>query len=178
VSPRRWPCLTRLLEWLHELVLLSLFFSVRPVDALAAELFERALAQSATVHHLVQALEASDVIVHVTTARQMPPGIGGMTRFVTSRGGYRYVRITIAGDLPWQARVALLAHELQHASEIAQSGAGDIGGLRALFGRSGLTEGTFFETRMAIAIERDVRRELRSPRLAPTPPQRVQSRER
>lgn len=99
----------------------------RPLDPIAVEAFEQALARSAIVRELVEQLESSDVIVHIESSRSLPFGIGGTTRFVTSRGGYRYVRITISADLSGRTRSAILGHELQHACEVAHSSAADLG---------------------------------------------------
>jgi hypothetical protein len=87
----------------------------RPLDPIAVDAFARALARSAMVRSLVATLEASNVIVHIESSRQMPAGLAGTTRFITARGGFRYVRIAIGADLPRDARVAILGHELQHA---------------------------------------------------------------
>ena len=137
-------------------------YALRPVDPLATEILERAVLSSDVVRRLVTTLEASDVIVHIQTARTMPAGIGGMTRFVTSRGGYRYLRITIGTELSKEARIAILAHELKHACEVAESNARDIESLRRLFGHEGRAAGDYFETRAAVQIERLVRLELRA----------------
>jgi len=133
----------------------------RPLDPVAIEAFARAQAQSAVVRSLVAALESSNVIVHIVSARDLPLGIGGTTRFVTSRGGYRYVRITIAADLSKSNRTAILGHELQHACEIAASGADDVESLRELFEKEGHRAGEFFETHGAARIESLIRTELR-----------------
>lgn len=138
----------------------------RPLDALAAEAFAAAIERSATARSLVKRLEASNVIVHIESSRTMPLGIGGMTRFVVSRGGFRYVRIYIGADLPARARTAILAHELQHACEVADSHADDARGLRGMFEHHGHRSGDFFETAAAIATERTVRLELRTSRAA------------
>lgn len=129
-------------------------FSPRPVDPLAAETLARGVERSATVRAMVATLEGSNVIVHIQSSRELPYGIGGWTRFITSRGGYRYVRITIAADLPLRARSIILAHELQHACEIAESGAADAEGIRELFVRAGRRVGEFYETRAALETER------------------------
>ena len=142
----------------------------RPLDAIAIDAFVRAQASSVTVRALVAALEASNVIVHIESSRLLPGGIGGTTRFITSRGGYRYVRIAIAVDLPRADRTAILGHELQHACEIALSGADDADKVRALFEREGHRLGEFFETRAAIDAERLVRRELGHRALLQTEP--------
>jgi hypothetical protein len=136
-------------------------YAVRPLDPLAAEILERAVNTSQVARSLVAALSSSDVIVHVVTARHMPAGIGGTTRFVTNRGGYRYLRVTIWTELSREARIAILAHELKHACEVAESGAGDVASLRQLFARDGQEADGYFDTRAAVRIERMVLRELR-----------------
>jgi hypothetical protein len=137
----------------------------RPLDPITADALARALTRSAVVRSLVATLEASDVIVHIESSRLMPAGIAGTTRFVTTRGGYRYVRVTIGADLPRDARVAILGHELQHACEVAQSEADDVEGLRQMFLREGSHDGDYFETERAVEIERMVRLELRASHL-------------
>ena len=136
-------------------------YAVRPMDPVAAEILERAVNTSEVARSLVSSLASSDVIVHVETARQMPAGIGGMTRFVTKRGGFRYLRVTIWTELSRDARIAILAHELKHACEVAESGAGDVDSLRQLFGGNGPPADGFYDTRAAVRIERMVLRELR-----------------
>lgn len=138
----------------------------RPLDTLSAEALARAMERSAIARSLVRRLEASNVIVHIESSRTLPLGISGMTRFVASRGGFRYLRITIGTDLPDRARTAILAHELQHACEVADSPADDAEGLRGVFEHQGHRSGDFFETTAAIATERNVRMELRMSRAA------------
>lgn len=134
----------------------------RPLDPIAIDAFALAQANSATVRSLVATLEASNVIVHIESSRILPLGIGGTTRFVTSRGGYRYVRIAIAVDLPRASRPAILAHELQHACEVAASGADDHEGIKQFFEREGYHSGGYYDTQRAINVERRVRFELKA----------------
>jgi hypothetical protein len=133
----------------------------RPLDALAAETFELARAQSAVVRSLVATLESSNVIVHIVSSRDLPAGVGGITQFVTSRAGYRYVRITIAATLTKSGRAAILGHELQHACEVAASNADDVESLKRVFEKDGYRAGDFFETFGAIKLEVLIRAELR-----------------
>lgn len=137
-------------------------FAPRPVDPPAAQALSRAMRQSATVRDLVAMLESSNVIVHIETSWNMPAGIAGLTRFVTSRGGYRYVRITLSSGLAGKARTAILGHELQHACEVAASSADDADSIRQLFESEGHRQGRYFETRAALAAEKSARRELRT----------------
>ena len=134
----------------------------RPVDPLAAETFARGREQSAVVRALVATLEASNVLVHIETSRSLPLGIGGTTRFVVSRGGYRYVRIQISTELSKSARVAILGHELQHACEVAESRADDVTSIQQLFAKVGHLDGAYYETAAAQRIEDSIRGELRA----------------
>ena len=136
-------------------------FAVRPLDPAAGELLDRAVRTSEVVRALVETLEASNVIVHVQVSRELPAGIGGTTRFVTTRGGYRYLRIAIRTELSKEARIAILGHELKHACEVAESNAGDVESLRRLFATEGRLSDGFYDTHAAIRVERMVLRELR-----------------
>ncbi len=136
----------------------------RPLGPIAAETFALALEGSAVVRALVERLETSNVIVHIVTTPKMPGGIGGMTRFVTSRGGYRYLRITLGSDLGLRARSAILGHELKHACEVADSSADDAPSMRELFENEGHRIGPYFETMAAIQTEQRVLSELRAGR--------------
>lgn len=136
----------------------------RPLDALAAETFEFAIAGSPLVRDLVRQLEASNLVVHIESTRALPLGVSGTMRFVTSRGGYRYVRISLAAGIRSEWRAAILAHELQHACEIAASDAHDIDGVRRLYEAAGhhpTHSADVFETKAAILVERQVKAELR-----------------
>ena len=143
--------------------------NVRAIDPVAEEILARALARSPSVQALIRQLEASDVIVHVDTAREMPAGIGGMTRFVTKSGGHRYLRVTVSQQLNWPGRIAMLAHELKHACEVAAAAVDDAAGMKRLFEADGFrTRGSreVFETMAAIRVEDRVRLELRERRTA------------
>lgn len=136
----------------------------RPLDPVAAETFEQAMAGSPLVRDLVRQLETSNLVIHVESSRSLPFGVLGTMRFVTSRGGYRYVRIQLAAGIRPEARAAILGHELQHACELAASDADDVEGVRRLYEAAGHHPGRspdVFETRAALAVERQVRTELR-----------------
>lgn len=136
--------------------------SVRPLDHSAEATLQRALAGSALVRRMAGELDQTDVIVHLQMSPAMPGNFGGTTRFVVSRGGTRYLRTTISTLLQPEARVAMLGHELQHALEIASSGAHDLEALRHWWDRNGYrTSGHYYETTAAQRVERAVRKELR-----------------
>ncbi len=128
----------------------------RPLDPVAVETFTHALDGSAEVRRLVERLESSNVIVHIVTSPRMPSGIFGTTQFATSRGGYRYLRITLGADLGLRLRSAILGHELKHACEVADSTADDARSIRELFESEGHRAGPYFDTMAAIRTGRRV----------------------
>lgn len=137
----------------------------RPLDPMAAETYEQAAVGSPLVRDLIRQLEASNLVVHIESSRSLPFGVIGTMRFVTSRGGFRYVRIQLAAAVRAQARAAILGHELKHACELAASDADDIDAVRRLYQSAGHHPGhseDVFETRAAILVERQVRTELRA----------------
>ena len=126
---------------------------VRALDVAAAAALERGLVHSPLFRRLVAELEASDLIVHVVTGIALPAKAAGVTRLVWAGPRDRYVRIMISGDLPRAQRPAILAHELQHACEIARSPARDTAAVRSLFqtiGQPGDSPSETYETDAAI----------------------------
>ena len=120
------------------------------------------LARSATARALAAEIETADVIVYVETARA--PGRGrAVTRFVTTSHGVRYIRITL-GPVPHPDDLAaLLAHELQHVTEIARApDVVDDAGVLRLYRAIGeeRAAGNAFETAAAREVGARVRAEL------------------
>ena len=143
-------------------------YAVRPLDHSAAATLSRAAHRSAQVRALIAALGETNVIVHLEVSRLLPIGLGGTTRFIASRGGYRYLRMSISAALPPDARAAILGHELQHALEIARSGASDVKALEQFLEKEGYrVNGRYFETAAALRVERAVREELRASETKP-----------
>ena len=94
---------------------------VRSTDARAAAAVEYGLARSAAFRSLVDAIAESDLIVYVTAAFEMPVQLDGEIHFVTQVASHRYMRVLVRGGLaPWD-RAAMIAHELQHAREVADA---------------------------------------------------------
>lgn len=86
-----------------------------------ASLLARGYVESPTLAHLIDALNRSDVIVHVEERRWVDARTIGETRLVVRAWGQRYLRVSIDLRLPDERAIALLGHELQHAWEIAQA---------------------------------------------------------
>lgn len=137
--------------------------SIRPVDSLAHEAFTRGMRRSETFRDLVAGLERDGLIVHVVTRRDLPASLTGATRFVADIGGSIYLRIELSASLPPTMRVSVLGHELQHASEIAASGARSSEAVLALYKAAGKKASTIengWETTAAEEAGRQVWLEL------------------
>ena len=107
-------------------------------DALVA----MGMASSPTFRRLVNRLERSDVIVYVDVRPDMPDYLGGSLRFITCSASARFLRVQLNRSLSRPMLVAFLAHELQHAVEVADApdltSADD---LRGLYRRIGVRMG-------------------------------------
>ena len=140
---------------------------VRPASAAAHTLLTDAVARSPLVNQLIEHLATSDTFVYVeiTGTPEIPYA---RTKLVSASPGARFLRISInARTAPWD-RVPLLAHELQHAVEIADAGdVRDDEDVRRLYSKVGFGSGADqFETSAAREMEWRVRTELarRAPR--------------
>jgi hypothetical protein len=77
--------------------------------------------RSASFRALVRRLEHSDVVVYLRCSGERRSNVGGRLTFVSAAGGFRYVLVQLARLEPRAQQVAMLAHELQHAVEIADA---------------------------------------------------------
>src|SRR5215467_6194312 len=142
---------------------------VRATEPVIRALLQTGLLRSATFQRLVEALNQADVIVYVEPLRTREMLGGYLSHDVISAGGYRYLHIAInlrGGDV---RIIALLAHELQHAVEVAEdSDASDARHVDALFRRlaskAGCTIATCSETAAAIRVQNLVDSELKTKR--------------
>lgn len=94
---------------------------LRPSTPYLQALLDAGQRGSAHFRRLIDKLAGARVIVHITPASSLPPVPPGGLQFVAAAGGYRYLRIALRTELPPQQLIALLAHELQHAREIAEA---------------------------------------------------------
>lgn len=141
-------------SWIH----------TRPVTPLAAWIVADAGVRAPLVWSMLESLERSDVFVYVSHHVAVEPlAPAGYLRFVVSAGGRRYLWIQINC---WQTnqtdRISWLAHELQHALEIANAAeVQDDEGLLRFYRRIGFEVGARqFETRAARAMGALVRAQL------------------
>lgn len=147
---------------------------VRPLTREAAELLEDAVRRSPLVRSQVAIIGASDLVVYLTQPFEAEAGEPkGKLQFVSAAGGRRYVLVCVARwKVLWNERLVLLAHELQHAVEVAAApDVTDRASFTALFSRIGwqMRAGRF-ETEAARQASRRMRSDLQDLRPAtPTP---------
>jgi hypothetical protein len=144
---------------------------VRAADARAEAAIAFGMERSPTFRSLVEAIQHSDLIVYVTAQFRMPVPIDGEIHFLTIAGEHRFLRVLVRGELsPWD-RCAIVAHELQHAQEIAEaSDVRDTATMDALYHRIGFGIGVDrHETDAARLVALQVMREL-SPGWKPDAP--------
>jgi hypothetical protein len=126
---------------------------VRVLHRQLSQTLDETLATSPTLRAIVDELERSDLLIHVTgmglDARRH---LSGTMTFVRAAGGRRFLRITINERLLGDQRAAAIGHELQHALEVARaSSVTDQLSLAALYRRIGHEtdadpEGSCYET--------------------------------
>jgi hypothetical protein len=92
---------------------------VRPQDARLVDVLRAGVARSATFRALVNRLEAGNVIVYVSLSQTLKSSLAGKLTWMTSAGGFRYVKATINAEQSADQMIATLAHELQHALEVS-----------------------------------------------------------
>jgi hypothetical protein len=136
---------------------------VRSTDPKILTLIDAGLSRSATFRSLIAMLNESDVIVHIEPKLRRQALAGYLAHHVVTGGRYRYLRIFI--DIAGSERrlVSLLAHELQHAVEVADAPeARDAESIERLFKRLAIRFGcatNCFETKAAIDVEYLVEKE-------------------
>jgi hypothetical protein len=136
---------------------------LRSATPSAQRLIDRALQTSPTMRALAGEIATSDLIVYVEIAH-VESGARATTELVTATVYDRFVRITLPTQTPHDDLIPLLAHEMQHAVEIAREpSVRDAATLRALYARIGTDPSAEhrFETMQARLTEREVRRESR-----------------
>lgn len=139
---------------------------IRVLDAQLKSLFDHGLTQSPTFRTLVDKVEASSILVFVEGDIRMPERLGARLKFVTSVNDVRYVRVDINVTLAPRRQIALLAHELQHALEIADHpDITDVEAMESFFediGFQSFEDGRHrsYETDAALEVQETVEQEL------------------
>ena len=140
---------------------------VRIVDQQLSGLVHSGFRRSPTFRNLLTTIDANRLIVLVRcqAPSDSATSAAGLT-FLTAAAGYRYVRIFVRCDLPAAVLLPLLAHEFQHALEVALSPhVVDTESLRRHYERIGYRSSSndrhpSFETVAALDTQQRVTREL------------------
>jgi hypothetical protein len=94
---------------------------IRTTDRRLRMLLQEGVRTSPTLRALVEHLQTSDVVVYLNCDGVTENPTDGRLSFVSSAGGYRYIVIRMTRLLSPERQIALMAHELQHAVEIANA---------------------------------------------------------
>ena len=134
-------------------------------DSNMATLMDRGIAGSETFRSLVAQLDAAPIQVLTKCDLSLPDSVSGRLNLVTSVQGVRYVQLAIRCTLSTRS-VSFLAHELQHALEIANNPEiDDADSMESYYAEVGFPtylvgSHRSFETDAAIMIQRRVYEEL------------------
>lgn len=115
--------------------------NLRADSAWIADIACRHLARSPTLTRLRDELAAARVVVYMHDAANADDGIEGRLRLIGAASGWCYLRIDLHRQRSDAASAALVAHELQHALEVADAGIVDRASWQALFARIGIRDG-------------------------------------
>jgi hypothetical protein len=94
---------------------------IRTTDPYLRRLLRDGVIASPTLRKLVAHLLASDVVVYLTRAHDLPTSLEGKTTFKGAAAGVRYLSVCVAWTRLPGVHIATMAHELQHAVEIADA---------------------------------------------------------
>jgi hypothetical protein len=139
---------------------------VRPETAQAQALLTELLARSRTAFELVDSIEHSDAIVYVRHRVFTDATLNGRIGLLRSNQPTRFLVLEVAAVRPAVDQLVALAHELQHAAEIARLGrAISPAGLAQYYAMIGeetspCTGTRTFETQAAREMSITIRREL------------------
>jgi hypothetical protein len=138
---------------------------VRALDHIASYVLDDGLRRSPTLRRLVADLQRTDVVVYVHMTAQLPGGCDGALRFVSGASPLRYLRASIQINATHTEMIALVAHELQHALEVAAATeVRSLESFEAFFRRTGISgsSGAWVDSAAARQTGSQVRRELGS----------------
>ena len=140
---------------------------IRTTDDRLRRLLDVGMRSSQTFRALVHRLLESDVVVYLWCNGTKAAGVDGRLTFLSAAGGLRYVVVQLARLQPRERQIAIIAHELRHAVEIADAPhVIDAASLGREYGRIGYVSGVAlskhqtFDTNAAVEAGVAVLREL------------------
>jgi hypothetical protein len=95
--------------------------AIRTTDRRLHALVRDGMRSSETFRALVDRLERSDVVVYLRCERDASTHVSGRLTFVSAVGGLRYVMVRLRPLSSRTQQLAIMAHELRHAVEIADA---------------------------------------------------------
>lgn len=126
---------------------------VRPTDARLLSLMMDGARRSRTFADLLVQIQRSNVIVYVEFGR-LPPETCGRLLLQAIAGTQRYLRVQVRAAMHPDEIIAIVAHELRHALEVAADpGVVNMSGLEGLYRRIG------FETQVHLGFDTDAARD-------------------
>jgi hypothetical protein len=93
---------------------------VRGATPKVKALIDEGIRRSPSFKALVERLNRSDVVVYINVTRDLPTGLDGRLCFMTYAGSVRYLHAQVLDGLGVDGIIAVAAHELQHAVEVAE----------------------------------------------------------
>ena len=140
---------------------------IRTTDRRMQRLLDEGVLRSTKLRALVERISRSDVVVYVRCDGDPHARVSGRLTFVSAAGGVRYVVVRVAPLRSRAHQIAILAHELQHVVEVADTPAiVDAESMAREYLRMGHVNrhadvpGIAFDTHAAVAAGRQVLEEL------------------
>ena len=126
-------------------------------------LISEGIRRSPTFATLVNDIHRTNVIIYVQSSMGLPVDVAGRILFAGTAGDQRYLRVQVRATLGRDQMIAVIAHELRHALEVA--GEGSVVNEKALedfYRRVGDSRhaGGGYDTEAARVVQRIVRGEL------------------
>jgi len=136
---------------------------IRATTARIGTLINDGVQRSRTFANLVAEVHKTNVIVYVQSSMALPPDVAGRILFAGAAGNQRYLRVQISASLTRDQMIAVIAHELRHALEVAaEHSVVNEKALEAFYRRIGDSPhiGGGYDTEAARLAQRIVRQEL------------------
>jgi hypothetical protein len=136
---------------------------LRAASPMVGSLIAEGIRRSPTFARLVADLHQTNVIVYVESSMGLPLDVAGRILFASAAGDQRYLRMQVKATLGRDQMIAVIAHELRHALEVAgERGVITEKALEEFYRRVGDSPhpGGGYDTEAARAAQRIVRNEL------------------
>jgi hypothetical protein len=134
---------------------------VRVANARIRQLISEGRRRSPTFKGVFDKVERSDLIVYIEMTSSAPPDVDAWLQYEGKSRVNRFLRVFVRVPTSAEAIIVLVAHELQHAGEVANAPeVRDQHSLEALYQRVGDWAGEGWDSAAARQVSADVRQEL------------------